>query len=93
MYWFIGSLPINNVYSSHRQTSCKESVVSGTKGNVVIKQVLKENGCNGSIIGTSFNIITNNHSFCQSLQQTQATGIKEEMIRVSINKLTLHWRY
>ena len=68
-------------YSSHHQTSCKESVVSSFfnraysmitnkddlhKENVRIKQVLKENGYQESIINKIFRRITNNHSLPQS---------------------------
>ena len=63
--------------SSHHQTSCKESVVSSSfnrtypiitnkddlhKENARIKQVLKENGYQDSIISKIFKRITNNHS-------------------------------
>ena len=74
-------------YSSHHQTSWKESVVSSlfnraysiitnkddlhTK-NTRTKQVLKENGYQ-------------NHSLPQSQQLTQATDIQGEEIRMSIN--------
>ena len=68
-------------YSSHHQTSCKESVVSSlfnraysivtnkdelTKKNARIKQVLKENKLQGSVISKIFERITNNHSLSQS---------------------------
>ena len=68
-------------YSSHHQTSCKESVVSylsnrsysiiTNKGdlheeNARIKQVLKENRCQESKISKIFRRITNNHSLPQS---------------------------
>ena len=87
-------------YSSHHQTSCKESVVSSLfnraysiitnrddlhKENGRIKQVLKENGYRESIINKIFRRITNNHSLSQSQQLTQATAIQEEKIRISIN--------
>ena len=67
-------------YSSHHQTSCKESVVSSLfnraysiipnkddlyKENSKIKQVLKENGYQESIISKIFKRITNNHSLSQ----------------------------
>ena len=93
-------------YSSHHQTSCKESVVSSLfnraysiitnkddldKENARIKQVLKENGYQESIISKIFKRITNNHSLPQSQQQMQATDIQEEEIRMSIN--LLYWRY
>ena len=87
-------------YSSHHQTSCKESVISSlfnraysiitnkddlNKENARIKQVLKENGYRESIINKIFRRITNNHSLPQSQQLTQATDIQEEDIRMSIN--------
>ena len=87
-------------YSSHHQTSCKESVVSPLfnraysiitnkdelhKENARIKQVLNENGYQKSIISKIFKRITNNHSLPQSQQLTQATDIQEEEIRISIN--------
>ena len=68
-------------YSSHHQTSCKESVVSSVfnipysiitnkddlhKQNARIKQVLKENGCLESINSKIFKRITNNHSLPQT---------------------------
>ena len=67
-------------YSSHHQTSCKESVVSSLfngaysiitnkddlhKENARIKQVLMENGYRESIIDKIFRRITNNHSLPQ----------------------------
>ena len=72
-------------YSSHHKTSCKESVVSYLfntaffiitnkddlhKENARIKQVLKENGQEESIISEIFKRITNNHSLPQSQQLT-----------------------
>ena len=87
-------------YSSHHQTSYKESVVSSFfnraysiitnkddlhKENARIKQVLKENGYQESIINKIFRKIANNHSLPQSQQLTQATDIQEEEIRISIN--------
>ena len=87
-------------YSSHHQTSCKESVVSSLfkrayaiitnkddlhKENARIKQVLKENGYQESIISKIFKRITNNHSLPQLQQQTQAADIQEEEIRMRIN--------
>ena len=77
-------------YSSHHQTSCKESVVSSLfnraysiitnkddlhKENTRIKQVLKENGYQESIINKIFRRITNNHSLPQSQQLRQARDI------------------
>ena len=87
-------------YSSHHQTSCKESVVSSLfnraysiitnkgdldKENTRIKEVLKENGYQESIISKILKRITNNHSLPQSNQPTQATDIQEEKIRMSIH--------
>ena len=87
-------------YSSHHQTSCKESVVSSLfnraysiitnkddlhKENARIKQVLKENGYQESIISKIFKRITNNHSLPQSQQLMLATDIQEEEIRISIS--------
>ena len=50
-----------------------------------IKQVLKENGHQESIISKIFKRVTNNQSLPQSQQLTQATDIQEEEIRMSIN--------
>ena len=87
-------------YRSHHQTSCKDSIVSSLlnraysimtnkddlhKENTRIKQVLKENGYQKSIISKTFKRITNNHSLPQSQQLTQATNIQEEEIRMRIN--------
>ena len=87
-------------YSSHHQTSCKESVASSLfnraysiitnkddlhKENIRIKQVLKENGYQGCIISKIFKRITNSRSLPQSQQLTQAMDIQEEEIRMSIN--------
>ena len=47
--------------------------------------MLKKNECQESIISKIFRRITNNHSFPQSQQLTQATDIQEEEIRMSIN--------
>ena len=89
-------------YSSHHETSCKESVVSSLfnraysiitnkddfrKENARVKQVLKENGYQESIINKIFRRITNNHSLHQSQLLTQATDIQKEEIRMSINLL------
>ena len=49
--------------------------------------MLKENGYQEIIINKMFKRITNNHSSSQSQQQTQATNVQEEDIRVSINLL------
>ena len=40
-----------------------------------------------ALLVKSFKRITNNHSLSQSQQQTQATDIQEEEIRMSINSL------
>ena len=88
-------------YSFHHQKSCKKNVVSFLfnraysiitnkddlrKENTEIKQVLRENGYQESIISKIFKRITdNNHSLPQSQQLTQATDIQEEEIRMSIN--------
>ena len=55
------------------------------KENARIKQVLKENGYQESIINKIFKRITNNHNLPQSQQLTQATDMQEEEIRMSIN--------
>ena len=87
-------------YSSHQQTSCKESVVSSlfnracsiitnkddlNKESARIRKVLKENGYQESIISKIFKRITNSRSLPQSQQLTEATDIQEEDIRMSIN--------
>ena len=87
-------------YSSHHQTSCKESVVCSLfnraysiitskddlhKENARIKQVLKENGYQESIISKIFKRITNNHSLPQLQQQTQAADIQKEEVKMSIS--------
>ena len=50
-----------------------------------MKQVLKENGFQKSIVNKLYKRINNNHSFSQSQQLTQARDIQEEEIRMSIN--------
>ena len=55
------------------------------KENARIKQMLKENGCQESIVSKIFKRITNNHSLSQLQQQTQAQDIQEEEIGMSIN--------
>ena len=50
-----------------------------------MKQVLKENGYQESIISKIFKRITNNHRWPQSQQLTQPADIQEEKIRISIN--------
>ena len=47
-----------------------------------MQQLLKENGYQESNISKIFKRITNNHSFPQSQQQTQATDIQQEEIRI-----------
>ena len=47
--------------------------------------MLKENGCQESIISKTFKRITNNHSLSQSQKLMQATDIQEKEIRMSIN--------
>ena len=51
--------------------------------------MFNENGYQESIISKIFRRITNNHSLPQSQQLTQATGIQEEEIIMSINFCTL----
>ena len=55
------------------------------KENTRIKQVLKENGYQESIISKFSKRITNNRSLPQSQQQTQITDIPEQDIRLSAN--------
>ena len=52
-----------------------------------IKQVLKENGYQESIISKVFKRINNNRNLPQSERQTQTTDNQEEKIRMSINFL------
>ena len=47
--------------------------------------MLKENGYQASIISKISKGITNNHSFPQLQQQTQAADIEEEEIKMNIN--------
>ena len=92
-------------YSSHHQTSFKESVVSSLfnrgysiitnkdnlhKENARIKQVLKENGYQKSLISKILKRITNNHSLPQSQQLTRATDIQEEEMSINLCVLTSH---
>ena len=84
-------------YSSHHQISCKESVSSLFnraysiitnkddlhKENAIIKQVLKENGYQESIISKVFKRITNNHSLRQLQQQMEPADIQEKEIKMS----------
>ena len=80
-------------YSPHHQASCKESAIVSLfnraysiitnkddlhRGNARIKQVLKENGYQESIISKIFRRITNNHSLPLSQQLTQVKDIQEE---------------
>ena len=53
--------------------------------NARIKQVLKKNGYQGSIISKIFQRITNDCSLSQSQQQTQTTDIQEEKIKRCIS--------
>ena len=55
------------------------------KESARIKQVLKKNRYQETIISKIFKRITNYHSLSQSQQQMQATGIQEGEIKVSIN--------
>ena len=55
-----------------------------TNENPSIKQVLKENGYQQSVMCKIFNRIANSHSPSQSEQLMQATDIKEVEIRISI---------
>ena len=55
-----------------------------TKENARVKQVLKENGYQESIISKTCKRITNSHSLHQSHQQTRATDIQEKEMRTSI---------
>ena len=70
-----------------------------TKGNNSIKQVVKKNGYQESILSKIYKQITNNHSLPQSQKQTQVTDIKEKEIIISINLPYVegtskkHWKY
>ena len=87
-------------YSSHHQTSCKESVVYSffnrayfiitkkddlTKGNARIKGALDENRYQENIASNIMKRITYNQSLSQSQQQTPAIDIQDREIRMSIN--------
>ena len=48
--------------------------------------MLKENGCQESIIYKIFKKTTNNHNLRQSQQLTQATDIQEKEIRIDQNE-------
>ena len=56
-----------------------------TKENAGIKQVLKENGYQESIISKIVKRITDNHSLFQSQHKMHAPHIQEQKIRISIN--------
>ena len=47
--------------------------------------MLKKNGCQESIISKIFKRITNIHNLLQSQQQTQATYIQKDEIKMSIH--------
>ena len=105
LYCYIGSLrKLSKTYTTtHTTKSCKENVSSLfntaysiitnkddlRKENAEIKNVLKENGYQESIISKIFKrITTNNHSLPQAQRLTLATDIQEERIRqykLSIN--------
>ena len=84
-------------YSSHHQTSWRESFVSSffnkaysittnkddlIKENVRTKEVLKENEYQKSIASKIFKRITNNYSLSQ---QTHVTDVQEDKIKMTIN--------
>ena len=60
-----------------------------TKENARIKQVLKESGCQETIISKIFVRITNSHSLSKSQQQSQATDIQGEENEY---KFTTRWQ-
>ena len=86
-------------YSSYHQTSCLiyASFLLNMACSIVInkddlnqehirmKQVLKKNGYQESIISNICKRIANNSSLFQSQQQTQVTDIQEDEIKMSIN--------
>ena len=91
-------------YSFHYQKRCKVNFVSSLfnraysiitnkddlrKENAKIKQALKENGFQESIISKIFKRIIYNYCLPQSQQLTQVTDIQEEEIRISIIYRTL----
>ena len=82
--WFLyeGSTDTQWVNRSYSIVTNKDN---STKENARIKQVLKENGYQESIMSKIFKWITTNHSLSQSQQQTQGIDIHEEEIRVRIN--------
>ena len=101
LYWYIENLSIlTNIYTTAlttKQIAGKRVFNTAyyiiinkdglTKENARIKQVLKENRYQESIIRKIFKRITNNHSFSSAIQQPQATNILEQEIRMSINLL------
>ena len=56
-----------------------------TKENTRTKQVLKNNGYQQSITCKIFNRMASSQGLSQPQQETQATYIQEEDIRISIN--------
>ena len=89
-----------HLHYSYLQANRKESVASSLlnrtysiiinkddliKDNARIKEVLKKNGYQESIICKIFKRITDNHSLSQSQHQTQATDIQKEEAIMSIN--------
>ena len=54
------------------------------KEDVRIKQLLKENGFQETILSKIFNRITNNDSLFQPQQQRKATNIEVEEIEISV---------
>ena len=58
-----------------------------TEGNATIKQVLKKNEYQESILSKIFKKTAKSHSLFQSQQQTQAIDIEEEDFRMSVNLL------
>ena len=101
LYWYIGSLRIlTNTYTTALTTKQVARKVLFPlfliehiplsqddlfKENARIKQVLKENEYQESIIGKTCKRITNNHSLSQSQLQTQSRDVQEKEIRMSIN--------
>ena len=86
-------------YSSHHQKSCKESVGSSLFNRTYsivrnkddlykviarIKQVLKENGYQESLISKIFKRITNNHSFPHSNKRKPQISKRKRLGWVSI---------
>ena len=85
LYWYIGSLHILATTALTTKQVAKKLQRNLHKENARIKQVLKKNGHQESIITKIFTRITNSHSLPQSQQLTQATDIQEKEIRMSIN--------